>query len=126
MDVLGSPSLIILTVSVYVKQHYRTELRSCVEVEVAVLGSSLCVRKATLQNRAQELCGAQEPSWAPSGVPNGSSFEWYQPCKNKTALQLHHVGGYSKHAVKSYSRSFRVIEFRSCVKVEVAVQGSRP
>ena len=32
----------------------------------------------------------------------------HQPCKNRTALQLHHLGGYSKRAVKSYSHSFRV------------------
>ena len=37
VDVLGSPSLIVLTVSVDVKQH--SEFRSCVKVEVAVLGS---------------------------------------------------------------------------------------
>ena len=37
--VLGSPSLTVLTVSVDVKQHLRTELRSCVTVEVAVPGS---------------------------------------------------------------------------------------
>ena len=36
--VLGSPSLIVLMVSVDVKQHC-TELRSCMKVEVAVLGS---------------------------------------------------------------------------------------
>ena len=39
--VLGSPSLIVLMVSVGVKQHWNTasELRRCGEVEVAVLGS---------------------------------------------------------------------------------------
>ena len=38
--VLGSPSLIVRKVPVDVKQHCRTELRSCgVKVEVAVLGS---------------------------------------------------------------------------------------
>ena len=40
VDVLGSPSLIIRTVSVDVKRHRtgdRTEHRSCVKVEVAVL-----------------------------------------------------------------------------------------
>ena len=37
-----------------------------------------------------------------------------------------HFGGYSKRAVKSYSHSFRIIELRSCVKVEVDVLGSRP
>ena len=37
-----------------------------------------------------------------------SSLEWPQPCKNQTALQLHHSGGYSKRAVKGYSHSFRV------------------
>ena len=39
---------------------------------------------------------------------DGSSFEWQQPCKNRTMLQLHHLGGYSKRAVKSYSHSFGV------------------
>ena len=40
--VLGSPSLIVLTVSVDVKQHLTcsvSELRSCVKDEVAVLAS---------------------------------------------------------------------------------------
>ena len=38
--VLGSPSLIVLMVSVVVKQHCSiSEVRSCVKVEVAVLGS---------------------------------------------------------------------------------------
>ena len=36
--VLGFPALIILMISVDVKQHC-TRLRSCVKVEVAVLGS---------------------------------------------------------------------------------------
>ena len=35
--VLGPPSLIVLMVSVDVKQHW-TNMRSCVKVEVAVLG----------------------------------------------------------------------------------------
>ena len=44
VDVLGSPSLIVPTVSVDVKQHWTrtqlpSDLRSCVKVEVAVLGS---------------------------------------------------------------------------------------
>ena len=39
---------------------------------------------------------------------DGSSFEWHQPRKNQTALQLHRFGGHSKRAVKSYSHSFRV------------------
>ena len=39
--VLGSPSLMVLMVSVDVKQHWNiaSELRSCVKVEVDVLGS---------------------------------------------------------------------------------------
>ena len=41
--ILGSPSLIVRAVSVHVKQHLKkthtTELRSCVEVEMDVLGS---------------------------------------------------------------------------------------
>ena len=38
--VLGSPSLIVLMVSVDVEKHYLlSEFRSCVKVEVAVLGS---------------------------------------------------------------------------------------
>ena len=45
VKVLGSPSLIVLMVSVDVKRHStsmnlcQTEIRSCVKVEVAVLGS---------------------------------------------------------------------------------------
>ena len=42
VDVLGSPSLIVLMVSVDIKQYLKkqsSELRSCVKVEVAVLGS---------------------------------------------------------------------------------------
>ena len=42
VDVLGSPSLIVRTVSVDLEQHstkLSTELRSCVNVEVAFLGS---------------------------------------------------------------------------------------
>ena len=27
---------------------------------------------------------------------DGSSFEWHQPCKNQTVMQLHHLGEYSK------------------------------
>ena len=38
-DVLGSPSLMVRTICMDVKQRRRTELRSCVKVEVAVLGS---------------------------------------------------------------------------------------
>ena len=52
VDVLGSQSLIVRTVSVEVKQHCAmSELRSCVNVEVDVLGSlcyGLCGRKAIL------------------------------------------------------------------------------
>ena len=63
--VLGSPSLISLTVSVGVRQHFNNnnndsmaEFRSCVKVEVAVLVSpsliikpyGFCGRKATLNN----------------------------------------------------------------------------
>ena len=41
VDVLGSPSLMILMISVDVKQHWNiaSKLRSCVKVEVDVLGS---------------------------------------------------------------------------------------
>ena len=39
VDVLGSPSLTVLMVSVDVKQHRRAELRSCVKVEVVILSS---------------------------------------------------------------------------------------
>ena len=65
--VLGSPSLTVLVVSVDVKQH-RTckgaELRSCVEVEVAVLGPyGLCGRKPTLnwtcRREAEVKCSRQ-------------------------------------------------------------------
>ena len=64
--VLGSPSLVVLMVSVDVKQHQleqQSSDRSCVKVEVGVFGSlslilspyGLCGRKATLKNRVQEL-----------------------------------------------------------------------
>ena len=45
----------------------------------------------------------------------------HQPCKNQTALQLHHLGVYSKHSVKSNSRSFRV----ACDKNAVSLLESR-
>ena len=64
--VLGSPSLVVLMVSVDVKQHQleqQSSDRSCVKVEVGVLGPLYLivlmvyvdVRKATLKNRVQEL-----------------------------------------------------------------------
>ena len=60
--VLGSPSLIILTVSVDVKQHLK-KLRGCVRVEVEVSPGlpvprtpyGLCGGKATFEE-AQRLC----------------------------------------------------------------------
>ena len=65
--VLGSPSLVVLMVSVDVKQHkleQQSSDRSYVKVEVDVFGSlslilsphGLCGRKVTLKNRVQELC----------------------------------------------------------------------
>ena len=48
------------------------------------------------------LCGV------PRTCRDSNSLEWHHPCKNQTALQLHHLGGYSKRVVKSYSHSFRV------------------
>ena len=67
--VLGSPSLIILMVSVDVKQHLKKnhlnlEFKSCVKVEVAVLDSpSLTVRTVSVDVKqhstvfmVQELC----------------------------------------------------------------------
>ena len=57
MDVLGSPSLIVRTVSVDVKTSedgFRSELRSCVKVEVDVLGSpSLIVRTVSVDVKQQ-------------------------------------------------------------------------
>ena len=64
---LSSTSLVVLMVSVDVKQHQleqQSSDRSCVKVEVDVFGSlslilspyGLCGRKATLKNRVQELC----------------------------------------------------------------------
>ena len=34
---------------------------------------------------------------------NGSSFDWRVPCKNQTALQLHHLVGFSKRCKKLQS-----------------------
>ena len=48
---------------------------------------------------------------------DGSSLEWHKPYKNQTALQLHHLGGCSKRAVKSYSHSFRVTCDKSAVSL---------
>ena len=72
VDVLGSPSLTIRTVSVYVKQHWNIapELRSCVKVEADVLGvPSLTVLMGSVDVKqhwnicvkAQELCGLDSP-----------------------------------------------------------------
>ena len=62
MSVPGSPSPVILTVSVEVKQHLK-KLRGCVRVEVDVSPGfpvpnntyGLCERKATFEE-AQRLC----------------------------------------------------------------------
>ena len=37
--------------------------------------------------------------------------------RTKTVLQLHHFGGYSNRAVKSYIRSFRVTCYKSAVSL---------
>ena len=52
------PSLIVLMVSLDIKQRQRTALRSCDKVEVAVPDSpyGLFGHKATSKNIAQELC----------------------------------------------------------------------
>ena len=65
VDVLGSPSLIVLTVSVDVKSNTvyfikRSERRSCVKVEVDDLGAPnspyvLCGRKETLNWNSSKL-----------------------------------------------------------------------
>ena len=52
--VLGSPSLIVLTVSMDVKQHLTchccSEFRNCVKVEVAVLGFRSLIAKIVIQS----------------------------------------------------------------------------
>ena len=50
--VLGSPSLIVLMVSVDIKQLSLSELRSCVKIEVAVLGA-LTVLMASVDVKQQ-------------------------------------------------------------------------
>ena len=59
MDVLGSPSLIVHTVSVAVKttseDGFRSELRSCVKVEVVVLGSPSLIVCAVSVGVKQQL-----------------------------------------------------------------------
>ena len=65
--VLGSPSVIVLMVSVDVKQYWNigSELRSCVKIEVAVLGSpSVIVLMVSVDvkqhwNIASEQCGSR-------------------------------------------------------------------
>ena len=95
--VLVSPSLIVRTVSVDVRQNGRTEPRSCVKVEVVVLAPTitkspygLCGRKTTLKRWrwnwvpiVQELCESRWPSWAvrhnePSGFRGRKSY--IEPC----------------------------------------------
>ena len=39
---------------------------------------------------------------------DGSSLEWHQPCKNQTVLQPHHLGGYSKRAVRQVNMVLNV------------------
>ena len=54
--VLGSSSLIVLVLSVEVKQHQiDIELRSCVKVDVAVLGSN------SVANKPFGFCGREAP-----------------------------------------------------------------
>ena len=49
---------------------------------------------------------------------DGSSFTWHQPCKNQTALHVHHFGWYSKRAITiSDSHSFRI----ACEKSSVSL-----
>ena len=68
--VLGSPSLIILMVSVDVKQHLKKnhlnlEFKSCVKVEVAVLDSpSLTVRMVSVDSKATLNLNPQQSSGA--------------------------------------------------------------
>ena len=52
---------------------------------------------------------------------DGISFTWHQPCNNKTALQVHHFGGYLKRAIKGYNYSLRI----ECDKNAESVQDSR-
>ena len=63
VDVLGSPSLIVLTVSVHVKQHLNNRAQELCEsrggrpgLPVPNSPYGLCGRKATLKNGAQEQC----------------------------------------------------------------------
>ena len=57
------------------------------------------------------LYGVHRTRWS------GSSFGWHQPRKSQTALQLNHLGGYSKGAVKGCSHSFRVTCDKSAVSM---------
>ena len=40
-------------------------------------------------------------AWHTQNAQRWQQFWWHQPCKNQTALQLHHFGGYSKRAIKT-------------------------
>ena len=86
MAVLGSPSLIVLVVSVDVKQPWTngmpSELRSCVKVEVAVLGSpSLIVLELTVKPSELRSCVKVEVT-----VPYGL-------CGRKATLNRHRALG---------------------------------
>ena len=113
--VLGSPSLVVLMVSVDVKQHQleqQSSDRSCVKVEVDVFGSlslilspyGLCGRKATLKNRVQELCKSL------GGHP-------CTPLPIPSLVVLMVSVDVKQHQLELQSSD------RSCVKVEVGVLG---
>ena len=113
---LSSTSLVVLMVSVDVKQHQleqQSSDRSCVKVEVDVFGSlslilspyGLCGRKATLKNRVQELCKSL------GGHP-------CTPLAIPSLVVLMVSVDVKQHQLEQQSSD------RSCVKVEVGVLGS--
>ena len=69
------------------------------------------------------VCGfvLSEVIWCMVVWRAGSSFKWHQPCNDQTALQLRHLGGYSKHDVESYRHPFRV----TCDKSALSLLESR-
>ena len=69
VDVLGSTSLIVIMISVDVKQHLKkkkkthtSELRSCVKVEVGRPNSpyGLCGRKSRVEEEERGNCNSQK------------------------------------------------------------------
>ena len=112
VEVLGSPSLIVCTVSADLNQHCTLSLSLC-----------LCLSLSLSVFRAQELC---ESRGGRPGLPVPNSL--YGLCGRKATLNsLCLCLSVCLSVCLSLSACLCLsTELRSCVKVEVTVLGSRP